>query len=105
MKITNEILEKINSFILEGNLDKELEIIITEENIPLKKVLKKYTKIQLVYNNTEYCNICHKFMNKGEYKRIIINCGHACHKKCFDKIIKFSENLNCQVCDKDLIIS
>ena len=105
MKITNEILEKINSFILEGNMDKELEIIITEENIPLKEILKKYSKIQLVYNNNEYCNICKKYMIKGEYKRLITNCNHSCHKKCFDKIIKFSENLNCQVCDKDLIIS
>lgn len=100
MNLNNEILAKINSFILEGNIDKELEITITEENIPLKDILKKHTKIQLVYDNTEYCNICKKFMVKGEYKRITINCGHTFHKKCFDKIIKYSDNFNCVVCEK-----
>ena len=104
MKLNNEILEKINSFILDGNLDKELEIIITEQNIPLKEILKKYTKIQIIYQENEYCVICKSFMKKGEYKRIINKCNHFCHKKCFDKVIKFSDNLSCQVCDEEILI-
>jgi len=95
------ILDKINAFIAEGDLGKELEITIIEENISLKDYLKENSKIQIVKKNYEHCLFCKTDMKIGEYQRIINKCNHSFHKKCFDKWIKLSEKIFCIICNEN----
>ena len=98
-KINSEILEKINSFISTGDYNKELEITITQEDVPIKEFLKKYTSLKKNTNNIDYCLLCKNNIKFGEFKRTINKCNHFFHKKCFDKIINISDNVNCIVCN------
>ena len=50
-KINSEIIEKINSFISTGDYNKELEITITQEDVPIKEFLKKNTSLKKNTNN------------------------------------------------------
>ena len=88
-------------FIIEYPYDSDDNAIIQE---PIKNTLShlpKYTRINnsdfLLLNNAS-CSICFDNYKSGEYKRHLHKCNHVFHKKCIDKWLKTTANMECPVC-------
>ncbi len=77
------------------NQDKQVAIKNTLCHLP------KYKQINngdfLLLNNTS-CTICFDNYKCGEYKRELHKCNHVFHKKCIDRWLKTTPNMECPVC-------
>jgi hypothetical protein len=81
--------------------NKSVELHATDDNLlsVTVKAFEKNTSLKKNTNNIDYCLICNNNIKFGEFKRTINKCKHFFHKKCFDKIINISDNVNCIVCN------
>ena len=76
-----------------------------KKNIKNKKILfkhfEKYKRIkdtdELIINKKN-CHICLQNYKIGEYKRNLHYCNHVFHRKCIDKWLLYSKNMECPLC-------
>jgi len=59
------------------------------------EIIKKDDKLLL---NNSTCNICLNDYKCREYKRVLYKCKHTFHKKCVDKWLVHSKNMQCPLC-------
>lgn len=93
IKISNDIISEINNFINEGNIDKELEIIISSTKMTIDEYLNEITFTDFSKSTVD-CTICKLKIKTNQIVRIFKNCNHHFHKKCFDKLFKQKIILN-----------
>jgi hypothetical protein len=93
IKISNDIISEINNFINEGNIDKELEIIISSTKMTVDEYLDEITFTDFSKLTLD-CTICKLKIKTNQSIRIFKNCNHHFHKKCFDKLFKQKIILN-----------
>ena len=87
-----------------NNLLLTINYKIKRKNIKKKNIFKnleKYKRInkndELIINNN-ICIICHNKYKIGEYKRNLHYCNHIFHRKCIDKWLFRSKNMDCPLC-------
>jgi len=93
IKISNDIISEINNFINKGNIDKELEIIISSTKMTVDEYLDEITFTDFAKLPLD-CNICKLKIKTNQLIRIFKNCNHHFHKRCFDKLFKHKIILN-----------
>jgi len=113
-KILESVCNTLYNFLMNQNLNDILEfsnnanmtITYKIKKFDLKKkeklkYLKKYRRIKIndpLINDHTKCDICLNTYQIGEYKRILHYCNHVFHRKCIDKWLYMSKNMECPLC-------
>lgn len=112
--ILESVCNTLYNFLINNNLNDEFgysnnALLTINYKIKIKnnkkkiifKNLQKYKRInkndELIINK-DICNICHNQYKIGEYKRILHYCNHIFHRKCIDKWLCKSKNMDCPLC-------
>jgi len=94
IKLSDDILNEINNFIILGDKDKQLEIEISQTKVSVDDFLNEITFLTNANTNNINCSICKNKIKTNQLIRIYKNCNHTFHKKCFDKLFKQKININ-----------
>ena len=96
----NDILELSNN----ANMTITYKISKITEGVKKKEKLKNLEKYKLIKKcdnlivKNKKCDICLDNYKIGEYKRKLHYCNHTFHRKCIDKWLHISKNMECPLC-------
>lgn len=84
------------------SIENTLELLGLEK-VPYNELVPKCKLITKENDDSigQMCSICQEDYTTKEYKRSL-TCGHTFHKRCIDKWMRTSPNLDCPYCRKSI---